>query len=119
VKVTDPDPVELAMREIQRSDTEAAGPNPFAAAAADRAREILEQAPPNSVEVEKPPVPQLVGLPRESAIRLRWSLRDIYAKRTKLSPVSPGDLKTLMEMDLVEIQDGILLLTKEGHRAIE
>ena len=55
----------------------------------------------------------------DTAIRLRWALRDIKAKRTKLTPVSPGDLKTLIEMGLVEMRDDAPLLTNEGHQAID
>jgi hypothetical protein len=46
-------------------------------------------------------------------------LRDIKAKRTKLSPVSPDDLRTLIEMGLVEIRDEVPLLTNEGERALD
>jgi hypothetical protein len=115
--VNDTDPVERAMREIQRSSTEAAGPNPFAAA--DQADEILQPTVLHSVEVEMPPVRPLVDLPRDRAIHLRWSLRDIYARRTKLSPVDPDDLKILLEMGLVEMKDDGPALTPKGHRAIE
>jgi len=58
------------------------------------------------------------GLNIDTAIRLRWALRDIKAKRTKLSPVSPDDLGTLIEMGLVEMKDDIPELTSEGHRAL-
>ena len=47
----------------------------------------------------------LTGLDLDTAIRLRWALRDIKAQRTKLTPVSPSDLKTLIEMGLVEMRD--------------
>jgi len=60
----------------------------------------------------------LDGLNLDTAIRLRWALRDIKAKRTKLSPVSPDDLGTLIEMGLVEMKDDIPELTSEGHRAL-
>ena len=60
----------------------------------------------------------LAGLSLDAAIRFRWVLRDIKAKRTKLSPLSPEDLQTLIEMGLVEMKDDILSLTDEGHRAI-
>ena len=59
------------------------------------------------------------GLDLDTAIRLRWALRDIKAKRTKLTPVSPGDLKTLIEMGLVETRDDAPLLTNEGHQTID
>jgi hypothetical protein len=34
----------------------------------------------------------LDGLSLDTAIRLRWALRDIQAKRTKLTPISQNDL---------------------------
>ena len=61
----------------------------------------------------------LDGLNLDAAIRLRWALRDIKAKRTKLTPVSPGDLKTLLEMGLIEMRDDAPLLTNEGHQALD
>jgi hypothetical protein len=59
----------------------------------------------------------LAGLDLDTAIRLRWTLRDIKAKRTKITPVSPSDLKTLIEMGLVEMRDEAPMLTNEGHQA--
>ena len=59
------------------------------------------------------------ALDLDTTIRLRWALRDIKAKRTKLTPVSPGDLKTLVEMGLVEMRDDAPLLTNEGHQTID
>ena len=59
------------------------------------------------------------GLNLDTAIRLRWALRDIKANRTKLTPVSPSDLKTLIEMGLVEMRDDATMLTNEGHQALD
>jgi hypothetical protein len=59
------------------------------------------------------------GLDLDTAIRLRWALRDIKGKRTKLTPVSPSDLKTLLEMGLIEMRDDAPLLTNEGHQALD
>jgi len=59
------------------------------------------------------------ALELDTAIRLRWALRDIKAKRTKLTPVSPGDLKTLIEMGLIEMCDDATMLTNEGHHALD
>jgi hypothetical protein len=59
------------------------------------------------------------GLSLERAIRLRWALRDIKAKRTKVAPVSPDDLQTLIELDLIEMRDELPVLTLDGHRAID
>jgi hypothetical protein len=46
-------------------------------------------------------------------------LRDIKGKRTKLSPVNLDDLRTLIEMSLVEIRDEVPVLTNEGERALD
>ena len=61
----------------------------------------------------------LDGLSLDTAIHLRWVLRDIKANRTKLSLVSPDDLQTLIEMGLVEMRDELALLTNEGERALD
>jgi hypothetical protein len=39
-------------------------------------------------------------------------------QRTKLSPVSPHDLRTLIEMGLVEMRNEIPVLTHAGDRAL-
>jgi hypothetical protein len=54
----------------------------------------------------------------ERAIQLRWTLRDISAKRLTLSPVNDDDLSLLTERGLVEVQDGVPQLTKAGHDVI-
>jgi len=59
------------------------------------------------------------ALDLDTAIRLRWALRDIKAKRTKLTPVSPSDLKTLLEMDLVKMRDDAPVLTNAAHQALD
>jgi len=61
----------------------------------------------------------LHGLNLDTAIRLRWALRDIKAGRMKLSPVSQNDLMALIELGLIEMQDDVPQLTNEGHRAID
>ncbi len=55
----------------------------------------------------------------EEAIALRWTLRDIRARRWKLSPIDPGHLQTLIEMGLVEMADEDPELTQAGLEAIE
>ena len=50
----------------------------------------------------------------EKAIGLRWTLRDIQARRLKMSPVSDEDLKTLTELGLVEKRDEGIVLTPPG-----
>jgi hypothetical protein len=55
----------------------------------------------------------------ERAIALRWALRDIKAKRLKLSPVSPGDLNILAELGLIEMRDDVPVLTNAGHAVLD
>jgi hypothetical protein len=55
----------------------------------------------------------------ERAIALRWTLRDIKAKRLKLSPVSERDLSTLIDLGLVEVRDDVPVLTNAGHAVLD
>ena len=50
----------------------------------------------------------------EKAIGLRWTLRDIQARRLKMSPVSDEDLRTLTDLGLVDVRDEGLVLTPAG-----
>jgi hypothetical protein len=61
----------------------------------------------------------LAGLNLDTAIRLRWALRDIRADRTAWSPVSPDDLAALIELGLIEMRNEIPALTYEGRSAID
>jgi hypothetical protein len=54
----------------------------------------------------------------ERAIHLRWTLRDINAKRLVLSPVSNDDLSLLTERGLVELNEGVPRLTQAGLEVI-
>ena len=54
----------------------------------------------------------------EKAIGLRWTLRDIQARRLKMSPVSDEDLKTLTGLGLVDVRDDGLVLTPAGTAAL-
>ena len=73
----------------------------------------------NETTMTDQPASPLAGLSLDRAIHFRWVLRDIKSERTKLSPVSPDDLRTLIEMDLIEMQDDEPVLTNEGHRALD
>jgi hypothetical protein len=50
----------------------------------------------------------------EKAIDLRWTLRDIQARRLKMSPVSDEDLKILTDLGLIEVREEGLVLTQAG-----
>jgi hypothetical protein len=50
----------------------------------------------------------------QHAIELRWALRDIRAKRWKLTPVDPQLLQTLVDMGLVEMRDDEAVVTTAG-----
>ena len=65
------------------------------------------------------PISPFPGLSLDATIHLRWVLRDIKGKRTKLSPVGPDDLSTLIEMGLIEMRDEVPVLTNEGERALD
>src|SRR4051812_49838966 len=43
------------------------------------------------------------ALDLETAIALRWALRDIVAQRTRLLPVKPDHLQTLLDLGMVEM----------------
>jgi hypothetical protein len=54
------------------------------------------------------------GLDLQEIIDLRWTLRDIRAKRWKLSPIDPSHLEKLTSMNLIEMHDDEPALTKAG-----
>jgi hypothetical protein len=55
---------------------------------------------------------------RDRAVALRWVLRDIKNNRLKWSPIKQDDLRTLIEMGLVEMRDNAPVLTNAGVSAI-
>src|SRR6266478_9429380 len=61
----------------------------------------------------------LAGLDLDTAIRLRWAMRDIRAKRTILSPVSENDLAALIDLGFVEMREGLPRLTGIGVLALD
>jgi hypothetical protein len=63
--------------------------------------------------------PPFAHLGLERAIALRWTLRDIKAKRLKLSPVSPADVAALTELGLIELREDGPVLTQAGHDALD
>jgi hypothetical protein len=73
----------------------------------------------NATAMADQPRSVLDGLSLDTAIRLRWALRDIKARRTKLTPISQNDLMALIDLGLIEMRDDVPQLTDEGHRAID
>ena len=61
----------------------------------------------------------LASLGLDEAIRLRWALRDIKAKRLKFSPVDPSDLRTLIDMGYVVMQGDTPTITYSGDEEME
>lgn len=57
-------------------------------------------------------------LDRSEAIELRWSLRDISAKRWILTPIKAAHMEKLLTMGLIEFRDEIPVLTDAGLSAI-
>jgi hypothetical protein len=60
----------------------------------------------------------LNGLDLQEVIDLRWTLRDIRARRWKLSPLNPSHLEKLKSMNLIEMQDDEFVLTRAGLDAL-
>jgi hypothetical protein len=54
----------------------------------------------------------------QQAIDLRWTLRDIKAKRWVLSPINPSQLQKLIAIGLVEMRNDDPVLTNSGLDAI-
>ena len=61
----------------------------------------------------------LAGLDMYTEIRLRWAMRDIRGKRTKLSPVGENDLAALIDLGFVEMREGVPALTEFGLLALD
>ena len=61
----------------------------------------------------------LKSLGLDAAIRLRWVLRDIKAKRLKLSPPDPADVQKLVEMGYVEMRGDEPVITSEGSHEVD
>ena len=61
----------------------------------------------------------LANFDLEKAIALRWALRDIVAKRLKLTPLKQEDLQTLIELGFVEMRNGAPVVTSSGLAALE
>ncbi|MBR0801291.1 hypothetical protein JQ615_38690 [Bradyrhizobium jicamae] len=61
---------------------------------------------------------KLNALALDDAIRLKWVLRDIRARRFILCPPDPADLETLIRMGFVEINGDEPTLTPAGFDQI-
>jgi hypothetical protein len=61
----------------------------------------------------------LANLDLEKAIALRWALRDILGNRLKVSPVKDDDLRTLINLGLVEMMDDSPVVTPAELAALE
>ncbi|SRR5258708_5301804 len=94
--------------------------DPIPGEAVSEATSVIETAGAgeNTTTMADQPRSVLDGLNLDTAIRLRWALRDIKAKRTKMSPISQNDLLALIELGLIEMRDDVPQLTNEGHRAL-
>jgi hypothetical protein len=113
----DRDLVELTMQEAQHLNAHI-GPNLFREEpVVETLREVLDPNQKPTATLAQPML-QLSDLDLDRAICLRWTLRDIKAKRTILSPVSPHDLRMLAEMGLIEMRGDDPVLTSKGDRAL-
>jgi hypothetical protein len=60
----------------------------------------------------------LASLELKEAVRLRWTLHDIKSQRTEIVPVSPDDLRILVDMGLVEMRGDVPVVTPAGEAEI-
>ena len=67
------------------------------------------------MSTEKP----FAALSLERVIALRWTLRDIQTDRLTLMPARDDDLHALTELGLVEVQDGVPVVTPAGLALVE
>ena len=58
------------------------------------------------------------GLELQEAIDLRWSLRDIRAKRWTLTPIKAAHMEKLLAMGLIQFMDDEPVLTSAGLSAV-
>jgi hypothetical protein len=114
----DRDLVELTMQQAQQLNAHI-GPNSFRGEpVVETLREVLDDPSQKPAAPLAQPMLQLADLELDRAIRLRWTLRDIRAKRTILSPVSPHDLAILIQMGLIKMRGDDPVLTSKGDRAL-
>jgi hypothetical protein len=117
--MTDRDPIAAAIREARRLSAQNSEHKPIEPnSALGMVKEVLQPPLQRPIETRKPASP-MDAPTRDLAIRLRWVLRDIEKKRTKLSPISPEDLSRLIEMGLVAVSEDGPALTEAGNRAIQ
>jgi hypothetical protein len=60
----------------------------------------------------------LGSLELKDAVRLCWTLQDIKSHRTEIVPVSPDDLRILIDMGLVEMRDDVPVVTPAADAEI-
>ena len=82
-------------------DTTNAAPAPHTISS--NVQQVMEQLGRADVMIEIDP---LRDLDLETTIRLRWVVRDIRARRTKLMALSSDDLALLEERGLITMNDG-------------
>jgi hypothetical protein len=68
----------------------------------------------DAVKQEPKAKPLLAQLELDTAIRLRWVLRDIRADRIAMWPTIENDLDTLVKLELIEMRGKLPALTHLG-----
>jgi hypothetical protein len=74
--VSDPDLVELAMQVVRQTCTETGEPSSFAAADDS---EIRDPAPPEAIEVERPPAPGSAAFARPAPVKEKKAANELAA----------------------------------------
>jgi hypothetical protein len=89
----------------------------------------LQSVPPAAMETSPEPETTLLTdivkpdiytarADRDRAVAFRWIMRDIKSNRLRWSPVNESDLRTLLDLGLVEMRHDAPVLTNAGANAI-
>jgi len=104
--------VSVSLPRLIACDTPRIATSTFAETPIETPRSTLLMA------ITKAGVHNTTPIDRDRAIALRWTLRDIKGRRWKLSSMNQDDLQTLRQLELVEMQNNVPVLTSAGLNAI-
>jgi len=120
------------LAELERRPAEPTEPDSSeTAAAAPEAATVsdLQSVPPAAMATSPEPETTLLTAivkpdiytaraDRDRAVAFRWIMRDIKSNRLRWSPVNESDLRTLLDLGLVEMRHDAPVLTNAGANAI-
>jgi hypothetical protein len=119
IRITVEEPVERPSSEAIAATKPVPNPPTVAPAVSSTSAEARAEEPKSALlmAIVAPDI-YTARADRDRAVALRWVLRDIKNNRLKWSPINQDDLRTLIEMGLVEMRDDAPVLTNAGVSAI-